>query len=68
MAARKKALRRKPLATRNVKKPKERQVLRLKPKRGRLGKARAFRLRVRVTATTAAGKVLSRSGSVKIRK
>jgi len=68
IAASKKALRRKPLATRNVKKPKERQVLRLKPKRGRLGKARAFRLRVRVTATTAAGKVLSRSGSVKIRK
>ncbi len=61
-------LRKKPLRTRSVKTLKRRHVLRVKPKKKRLGKRRNLKLFVRVTGTTAKGKSVTRIKKVKIRR
>lgn len=64
----KKNARLRPMRVRVVKKFRGRHVLRVKPKRGRLGKRRSFRLYVQVTGTTAIGKQTTKARSVRVRK
>lgn len=57
-----------PLATKVVRKYRGRHVLRIKPRKARLGKRRAFRLYLQVTGTTKAGKQTTRTRRIKIRR
>lgn len=57
-----------PMRVRVVKKFRNRHVIRIKPRRARLGKRRSFRLFVQVTGTTMAGKRATRTRTVKIRR
>jgi|GEM_PF-2702029 len=57
-----------PMATKKVKRLKNRHVLRVKPRRARLGKRRNFRLYVQVTGITAAGQRVTKSRTVRVRR
>ncbi len=57
-----------PLATKKVRKLRNRHVLRVKPRRARLGKRRKLRLYVQVTGITADGQQVTRSRKVRIRR
>lgn len=57
-----------PLATRKVKRLRNRHVVRVKPRRARLGKRRKFRLYVQVTGITATGQRVTRSRTVRVRR
>jgi hypothetical protein len=57
-----------PLATKKVKRLRNRHVLRVKPRRARLGKRRSFRLYVQVTGTTAAGQRVTKSRTVRVHR
>lgn len=64
----KRKARRKPMGVKAVKKLRARQTVRVKPKRKRLGKRRAFRLHVRVTGTTSGGEKVTKVKRVRIRR
>ena len=57
-----------PLRARVVRKFRNRHVLRIKPRRARLGKRRAFRLHVQVTGTTKAGRQTTKAKAVRVRR
>lgn len=57
-----------PMRVRVVKKFRNRHVIRLKPKRARLGKPRSFGLYVQVSGKTSAGKQVTKARKVRVRK
>lgn len=63
-----KRARKHPLRVRVVRRLKNRHVLRVKPRRGRLGKRRNLRVAVRVTGTTAAGAKVTKVRMVRVRR
>jgi hypothetical protein len=57
-----------PLRVKVIRKLKNRHVLRVKPRRARLGKRRKLRLYVQVTGTTAAKQRVTKGRAVKVRR
>jgi PKD repeat protein len=57
-----------PLATKKVKRLRNRHVLRVKPRRARLGKRRKLRLYVQVTGITVSGQRVTKSRTVRVRR
>jgi hypothetical protein len=57
-----------PLRVKVVNKFRNRHVLRVKPRRTRVGKRRSFRLYVQVTGTTPAGKQITKVRRVRVRR
>ncbi len=64
----KRKARRKPLGVKAVKKLRAKHTVRVRPKRKRLGKKRAFRLHVRVTGTDRSGAKITKVKRVRIRR